>query len=117
MEIYSCVLVNYDHTTFFNSLFLDKKEARKFMADWLEQKVKSNKDYIEFANVGEVEIDGADPQKILEAAKSADHVLVQLTDNNRLEAVITAFEFDEDEIRKAAISASLKKEVYDKIKF
>lgn len=116
MNIYSCVLVNYDRTTFFNSLFLDKTEAQKFMADWLGQKVRANQDLIEFANVGEVHMDGDDPQKILEAAKSADHVLVQLTDNNRLEAVITAFEFDEDEIRHAAISASIKKEVYDKIK-
>lgn len=117
MKFYSLTTVNYDYTTSASDLFLTRKDAELNLSNWTLAQVQANRGYIEFINVDETEFDESEKTKALRAAKSASRVLIELTDNNRLEGVITEFDLDNDILRKAVISDSLQKEVYDKIKF
>ncbi len=117
MKFYSLTTVNYDHTTSASDLFLTRKYAELNLSKWTLAQVQTNQGYIEFINVDETEFDESEKTKALLAAKSASRVLIELTDNNRLEGVITEFDIDNDIIMRATIFDTLQKDVYDKIKF
>lgn len=117
MKFYILTMINYDCTVSANAAFLYKDKAQANLLAWFDQKLEANKDYIDFVNVDGKEFSGEQLDAAREAAKSAKRILIQPFDNNRLEGAVVEFNFDNDMIRKAVISDSLQKEVYDKIKF
>ena len=117
MKFYTFTMINYDRKVSANTAFLYKDEAQANLLAWFDQKLKEHEGYIDFVNVNGKEFHGEQLDAARRAAKSAKHILIQPFDSNRLEGVIVEYDFDNDEVRRLAISSGLQKDVYDKIKF